>query len=334
MFLFVASENSNYRNPGYFDLTVSLARNIKGFKVTGRGFEKEVIPSLEKKYPILKDKIIPFYSGMKLSEIEEKEKIENILIFETKSLVFDISVKEKNAMILLSDHLKDDDERIRDWKTRGLNFKEINFVFYIFKHRCDLIKKIFTNSNNIYFPHWSTKKYDIKNKKIFDILLSGSSDPEYSWREKYRNILRGKIIFKNFIDNLKPVQMYNVPFSLFRKNGPEFNDLISSSLYCLCDGGVNGRIPGKIFESMLARSIVIMPDPGSHKEILGLKHGENIIFHNQNASENEIVDLINNIEKKYNIEKIRENAYNLVKNNHMTKNRVETIINNIRKQDA
>ena len=326
MFLLVMKDNSNYRNVGYWDLALKLSQKIKNFKITGRGINHDI----ENKFLDLKNKSIENSGDLNLSEIENIDEMETLLLFDTKSVNCDIDLDNVRVIVYLTDHLRPGDERIQSYRERNLNFDQVNYVIHAFQYKSDLIKEFFPNAKLLHFPHWTTDKYDfekskIKEEKIYDYLLSGNSDPEYDWREKYRTILRGNIIFRNFIDNLKPPQLYSLPFKDFRKNSSEFSKLLMSSNFCLCDGGINGRVPGKMFEAMLSKSIVLMPDLGKSLTSIGVFDGVNAIVHSRDIDLNKIVELINFPEKYYDLEKIRQNAYNFAKNNHTTQKRGDLI---------
>jgi len=329
MFLMTIQNHINYRVKAYFDMLLKCCTTIPDFKFTGRGFDEKNLKNLFKEFPILKNHAIVWSENISLSKIENKfGKVDFLMLFDTKSLIIDADTKNKKVMVFLTDHLRKGDERIEDYKKRNLNFSNVNYVLYSYMYQSHLIKEYFPNASAHHFPCWASDDYDFEKinfEKIYDYLLSGNCDPEYDWREKYRSILRSHVIFKNFIDNLKPAQLYSLPFNQFRKNGPDFPKLIASSNFCLCDGGINGRVPGKMFESMFSKSIVVMPDLGKSLSNLGIYDGINAIIHKRDIDLKEITELINNPEKYYDLKKIRENAYNLVKEKHTTQNRVNFI---------
>jgi len=329
MFLMTIQNSINYRQKDYFSLLVKCCEEIENFKFTGRGFTKKDIEKASVLYPVLKECGIPWKENIKLSDIEtENGKVDTLFLFDVKSLNVDVSLKNKKTIVMITDYLKKDDERIQDYKDRNLNFEEVDYVLYLTRYMSSRLFKIFKNAKCINFPVWVSEEYNFKNlnnKKIYDYLLSGNTDPEYPWREKYRSLLRSSLIYKNFIDNLKPQSLYSVPYSEFRKNGPEFKNLISSSVFCLCDGGVNGRVVTKYYEAMYSQSIVVTPDNGENLKLGGIIDGETAIVHPPDITNQDLINILSFPERYYDIEKIKNNAYNMVLNNFTVERRVELI---------
>lgn len=322
----------NYRQKEYFELLRRCCVLIPDFMFTGRGFSLKELNNLYEFFPELRGHAIPWKESLTLSEIESNyEKVNFLFLFDTKSLTIDAEISSKKVILFITDHLRPSDERLKDYTARNLIFEDVNYVLYNYTYQSEVINQYFQKALPVHFPCWSSDHYDFYKKnprveKVYDYLLSGNSDPEYSWREKYRSVLRQHILWKNFIDNLKPKEWYSLPFSEFRKHGPSYSNLLMSSNFCLCDGGVNGRVTPKHYEAMYANSIIVTPYTGKELEKVGIVDGETAIVHQPDISVGDLVQLLSFPENKYNLEKIRKNAYNLTSIRHNTDARIRLIL--------
>jgi len=191
---------------------------------------------------------------------------------------------------------------------------DLDLVLHNYTYELASFKATIAAKEYIHFPCWSSDiyKYDGRQKPI-DFLLTGTYTPEYEFRARYRNLqLEGTIV-----DRLHQLTDTAKDNNLFRDN-------LLSSKFSLLDGGVNGRVVPRYFESCLAKSVVVSPDLGEELASDGFKDGVNCVLFDRRDSYENISAKIN--EARSNWQVLSENAYDLAYNNHTTDKRISTLL--------
>ena len=200
----------------------------------------------------------------------------------------------------------------------GVKKHKVKFdaVFHNYLYELDILKDIVDADRFEHHPCWSSDIYDYDGReKTIDFLLTGTITSEYEFRSKYKNLVH--LLEGVTVDRLGMI-------SNQEDDNNKFKDSLLSSKFSLVDGGVNGRVVPRYFESSLAKSVVISPDLGKELEANGFKDGINCILFDRDDSYENIAKKINESVKDW--ERLSENAYDLVYNNHTTEKRIEALI--------
>ena len=168
---------------------------------------------------------------------------------------------------------------------------------------------------------------DHKQKKIFDVTISGGIQPGlYPMRHRMHKLLskQNDIIYKY----LKPVTSYE-------KNNTDptmlnYSKSLNSSKICFTDGQHREVLVAKYSEISGSNSLVMSPKFNKSKDLnlFGFKENENIFYISYSDSDQEILKKINNLlsdDKK--ILKNTLNGYNLIHDKHTNKRRVLDLYN-------
>ena len=184
-------------------------------------------------------------------------------------------------------------------------------VFYNYKLAHQQLYNVFNTKNIFYYPCSASHVYDIEKydvcKKI-DFFMSGQMTEEYEYRKKFKDME-----WINCIDKFS--------YSSHYLTNEEFLSYILYSKWSPHDGGINGRLVPRYYESGFAKSVIISPDL-SEMSINGFIHGENCLLFNRNYPYNINVH-------KYDWSKLADNAYQLTKERHCTDVRIKQFLETV-----
>jgi len=200
------------------------------------------------------------------------------------------------------------------------NIPKFEGVFYNYIYGSDNIQKLYPTKKLIHFPCWSSEEYNYetnKREKTFDFLLSGQLDTEYRYRPKFSSLLM------NVQDKKTINKLGN--WSNSKDDNSTFQELLLQSKWSPHDGGFNGRMVPRYFESGYAKSVIISPDLGEEMKVNGYINGENCILFDRNEPRERVLNILKSVtDEQWKI--LSQNAYDLVQNKHSTKARLKVFL--------
>jgi hypothetical protein len=303
-----------YRLNMYLDFALRLPVLYPNSKIYGKGYTKNINPSH------LNNVITTYNENKTLDDIIKEDlggvEPDVLFMFSPDFAVSNIKKYKTKVFTFISDSVHTnryyiDIVRKHNFDCRG--------VFYNYLYGQELIKPSFQSDNAFYFPCWSSLKYDYANynyTKQIDFFMSGTITNEYAYRQKFRNMFRGSNL--NYVDKFMSTQDT-------KDDNDKFLDLLGKSKYSPHDGGINGRIQGRFYESSFMKSVVISPDLGEEMKRAGFENNTNCILFNRNEQVDKVNDILRNIDK-YDWDCISNNAYNLIKERHTTDHRIKAFL--------
>ena len=184
------------------------------------------------------------------------------------------------------------------------------------------MKSLFPSVPFFHWPCWSSEEFDShkhNKKKNIDFFLSGAVVPEYQYRYVFNQILQ------NDCSTHKVVNTFGEGWTEGTTTNEDYANNLLSSKFGPHDGGVNGRMVPRYFESGLAKSIIISPDLGKEMEINGFVDGKNCVLFERGVDPSYIFNSIDELDQ----EKLTQNCYNLVKERHTTSCRVRQFLEKV-----
>jgi len=312
--ILITSENCElYRLHMYHDFIDRISLYHKNVVVYGEGYDGKNTKYISsyKKDKTLNEVINEDLSGH-VPEV--------IFIINADFASSDLSQFKSKVYVFNSDSIITNKHHVSLVKRHKFNCKG---VFYNYLYGDDLIESTFNTKNKFYFPCWSSIRYDYTkyniNKNI-DFYMSGVRNQEYSYRYVFSDIFKKTKL--NYIDR----------FDANREGYPKkedhdfYIDSLGKSRYSPHDGGINGRIQGRFYESSYMKSVVVAPDLGKEMRINGFENGINSILFDRNSSVNSVANMINKIDEIYDWKKLSDNAYDLIKTRHTTGHRIKTFL--------
>ena len=205
----------------------------------------------------------------------------------------------------------------RDKMAHNVNFTG---VFHNYIYGSEYLQKEYSAEKLIHFPCWSSEEYDFetsRQEKKFNFLLSGQKDIEYEYRPKFSSLLKD-LDEKSYVDKLGI-------WANDKTDNDTFLELLLCSKWSPHDGGFNGRMVPRYFESGYAKTVIISPDLGEEMKVNGYVNDENCILFDRNAPREDVLKILNSVsDEKWN--RLANNAYELVKERHSTKARLKVFL--------
>ena len=268
---------------------------------------------------------------IKLSElnIEHIKKEKNIVLCITYD-VFDISLLKCDNVFLI--YKIDDLYPFKDIRNKNINNADIVIGPYQYLFNKSNIIKMYHNINNIKsfnIPYSAVNEFylNIKfnNNPIKKCFVSGAGGRAYP----LRNFIKTNKIFKNFIETLDHPSYKKNTHNIVNEN---YYKMLNKYICCFTDASDYKYILLKVFEICSVGSLLLVEDTNSDElNKLGFYDNVNCIMCNKYNLEDKI-KWIFNIQNIENIDYMRNNGMELVRNKHTTKdrsNQFNTIIENI-----
>lgn len=304
LILIIAENCEFYRLNMYQDFIERMPLQHENFKVYGRGY--------------------PSYSESKnLKDIIDTELGGNapyvIFMMNADFAVSDFSGLKSKVYVFTSDSVITNKAHVEN--VRKHKFK-CDGVFYNYLFRNDMLKNTFDSSNVFYWPCWASTKYDYEKyeiEKTIKFFMSGAITGEYNYRKTFRRIFSElSESGMNFVDRFD-----------MAKNEKADNDIylnmLGKSRYSPHDGGINGRVQGRFFESSFMKSVIIAPDGGEEMRKNGFENGKNCILFPRNKSTTEVKSMLLKIDD-FDWKSLSSNAYKLIKERHTTDLRIKAFL--------
>ncbi len=230
-------------------------------------------------------------------------------------------LKSKVYFVLTDSATSREDARLMEFSDRS---HKVNFsgVFHNYLFNLDFMKSLFPSVPFFHWPCWSSEEFDShkhNKKKNIDFFLSGAVVPEYQYRYVFNQILQ------NDCSTHKVVNTFGEGWTEGTTTNEDYANNLLSSKFGPHDGGVNGRMVPRYFESGLAKSIIISPDLGKEMEINGFVDGKNCVLFERGVDPSYIFNSIDELDQ----EKLTQNCYNLVKERHTTSCRVRQFLEKV-----
>lgn len=314
----------NYRLRAYEELIHVLSENFEA-TFYGRGMSE----NLSSDFPLAN---FMNFSQEKTAidvykEISERVNLDAMIVFNATfgMPVSDFKKIDIPKILITTDsyHFLEKDERYVILNDSNADF---DCVFHNYLYLIDEMKCLIKSKEWIHWPCWASQTYDYASTpydKQIGFFLSGNYDPEYEHRLYFYQAL--KMLPSHLsVNNLG----YKEKFS--KNENDRFRDLLLSSFWSPHDGGYNGRIVPRYYESSFAKSVIISPDLGREMQVCGFVNGVNCILFPRNIKNPaHLSEILMNIVRTVDHEKISEAAYTLVSESHTISNRIEAIKNKI-----
>lgn len=203
---------------------------------------------------------------------------------------------------------------------RGHNF-QCRGVFHNYLYREDLLEGAFATNRKFYWPCWASSKYDYARydtPKDIDFYMSGTMTSEYAYRQIFSGLFRE--LGLNSIDTF---HIGTPRLSDPKADNEKYCGLLARSRYSPHDGGVNGRMQGRFYESSYMRSVIIAPDLGEEMRRNGFVHGINSVLFDRRMPIYQVKNMLRNMSQTYDWTSLSNNAYDLIKNHHTTDHRIK-----------
>jgi len=181
----------------------------------------------------------------------------------------------------------------------------------------------------IHYPCWAAHCYDSdkQNKKYeTTFFVSGSPSREYKHRKILAAALNGTGL--NYVSEVGTAPIYHTN----EENGEDndrFLKLLMESRFSPHDGGVNGRMVPRYFESNFARSTIISPDLGREMEVNGFEHNKNCILFPREYGVEECRKLLQEVNDMENWKDIAEQGHDLILTRHCTDVRIRQMLREV-----
>ena len=193
---------------------------------------------------------------------------------------------------------------------------ELSGIFHHYLYALKYMKSVIPCKWH-YFPNWAASCYDWKkygDKKNVDFFLSGKYSYEYAMRKTFHKAFHKSGL--NFMDYFNEKRISTDDDNLL------FFYRLMDSRYSPHDGVVNGRMVPRYVESCYAKSVIISPYLGGEMDLMGFVEGENYLRVDRKDSKKDIRKHMKNVANFADWKKLSTNAYDLVKKNHTTHERI------------
>lgn len=202
--------------------------------------------------------------------------------------------------------------------------KTYKYDYVIYKYNCEQQDIIISNNPEVKFFRMLHYIDDnifkiIDTNKTIDILLYGNVSSFYPFRKRVFDLIKNskdinyyEIPFPGYGDELSPILNYP------EVSGKELAKIINSSKFTICTCSSFNYLLKKYFESALCGSVIIGNIPEKDSDIFN----NNYINIDNNMTDDKILNIIKSSIENYNstyIQNIKNNMYNIIKNNYTYK---------------
>jgi len=242
---------------------------------------------------------------------------------------------ELSKLIMITDDLHTPNDDNHKFKCNIIENAHIIFSPYGYNNFNDEKYKLSQPKKLVNLYHSARLNYicNINDNPINKILISGVINSIYIDREY---AVSKQLIYPDKIDRFKKTIKYRVANHNNIICGKKYYEYLNKYLCCFCDIAYD-YILAKVFEIPASGSLLLYMDKDNEKiknimKEMGFIDGENYISCNRTDFIEKVM-YITDPNNKSEIDRIRINGYDLIKQHHTSENRYQTVIQNIEKYD-